>query len=97
MKHLKLFNSINSVNESLGIELPEGYQFNLLNPSDKEECKKYFEEGDTQDWSGLSFDEWFDGIQEMGEIQTPSGNSYFRGNISWPEMGIEYIYEIHPL
>jgi hypothetical protein len=98
MKHIKLFGAIQSkINESMGIELPEGYEFTLFNPNDKADCKRHFEEGDTENWSGMTFEEWMGTLDQMGEIDYQSGNSYYRGVIDWEEMGISYIYEIHPI
>ena len=98
MKHLKIFEAIQSkINESMGIELPEGYEFTLFNPNDKEDCKRHFDEGDTENWSEMTFEEWMGKLGQMGEIYYPSGNSYYRGVIDWKEMGISYMYEIHPI
>lgn len=97
MKHIKLFEDRDYLASDFEIDLPEGYLFLLFNPNDKEDCKRHFDEGATEDWSEMSFEEWMRTLDQMGQINYPSGKSYYRGLIEWKEMGLSYIYEIHPL
>jgi hypothetical protein len=100
MKHLKPFNSAlltSLVNESLSMELPEGYAIDVFNPNKKGDAMEYYETAGVADWSGLSFGEWVNSLDQLGPIEYIGGKQYFRGAIEWPEMGISYIYEIHPL
>ena len=100
MKHLKHFNptSLPSlVNESVSMELPEGYAIDVFNPNKRKDAMEYYETAGVADWSGLSFEEWINSLDQLGPIEYSDGRQYFRGAIEWPEMGISYIYEIHPL
>ena len=103
MKHIKIFEAIRSkMNESINggnmsIELPEGYMFDLFNLDDEADCRRHFEEGDIENWSGMSFEEWLETAEQTGVMNYPNGNKYYRGFIDWEEMGIFYMYEIHPI
>jgi hypothetical protein len=97
MKHLKSFNEKAILSESMSTELPEGYALDIFSPRDRQAAMEHFEKTGAADWSGLTFDEWFDSLDELGTIQYADGKEYFRGVIKWPEMGVDYVYEIHPI
>ena len=103
MKHIKLFEAIQSkMNESMyedgmNIELPEGYLLDIFNLNNQEDCRRHFEVAAIEDWSDMSFEEWLKTAGQTGVMNYPDGREYYRGSIAWKEMGISYMYEIHPI
>ena len=97
LKNVKLFEQFEN-SQPMNIELPEGYDLVLINTSDINSLKSHYESDSVVEWSGLSFEEWADSLSQLGNIEyTEFMKEFYRGVIEWPEMGIKYVYEIHPL
>lgn len=45
----------------------------------------------------MDFNSWTKTINKMGTQEYPDGKQYYRGRISWDDMGIVMNYEIHPI
>lgn len=107
MKHIKIFESFDVSNQSFDgmIELPEGYGLAIFG-TDEESLMKEYSSTTTpgMDYSYHeeaygSFEAWKEDLNRMGEIEYPSGSGrfFYRGKIEWKKMGIDYIYELHPM
>jgi hypothetical protein len=105
MKHVKLFESFDGEGSEEGyltpwtesIEIPEGYMIDFYRTDKPEDWMAYYERAGVQDWSGLDYEQWKETINDMGTQKYEDGRQYFRGRISWDEMGISINYEIHPV